>query len=220
MRELAPDHEAHWFEIYGQVALTGQPARFVNEARALNRWYDVSAYRVGGPQNLKVAILFNDITEGKQAEDALRRSETKYRAIYDLTSDAVMLQDDSGFVDCNRSALAMFGFATREEFCRHHPGSMSPPIQPCGGDSFALATQHIAKAMETGSDHFEWVHRRMDNGATFSAEVLLCAMELDGKHLLQGVVRDITERKQAEDALRASELKYRTLVKNIPQRIV
>ena len=220
MRELAPDHEAHWFELYGQVALTGQPARFVNEARALNRWYDVCAYRVGGPQSRKVAILFNDITEGKQAEDALRRSETKYRAIYDLTSDAVMLQDDSGFVDCNRSALAMFGFATREEFCRHHPGSMSPPIQPCGGDSFALATQHIAKAMETGSDHFEWVHRRMDNGAAFSAEVLLCAMELDGKHLLQGVVRDITERKQAEDALRASELKFRTLVKNIPQRIV
>src|ERR1035438_125213 len=51
MRELAPDHEAHWFEIYGQVALTGQPARFVNEARALNRWYDVSAYRVGGPES-------------------------------------------------------------------------------------------------------------------------------------------------------------------------
>jgi PAS domain S-box-containing protein len=220
MRELAPDHEAHWFELYGQVALTGQPARFVNEARALNRWYDVSAYRIGGPESRKVAILFNDITEAKQAEDALRRSETKYRAIYDLTRDAVMLNDESGFIECNQAALAMFGVATQEEFCKLHPGSMSPLTQACGGDSFTLANQHIAKALETGSGHFEWVHRRMDNGAVFSAEVLLCAMELDGRRVLQGVVRDITERKQAEDALRESELKYRTLVKHIPQRIV
>jgi PAS domain S-box-containing protein len=167
MRELAPDHEAHWFELYGQVALTGQPARFVNEARALNRWYDVSAYRIGGPESRKVAILFNDITEGKQAEDALRRSETKFRAIYDLTSDAVMLNDGSGFIDCNQAAMAMFGCATREEFCSHSPGSFSPPQQPCGTDSFTLAAEHIARAMETGSDHFEWVHKRLDNGRRF-----------------------------------------------------
>ena len=72
MRDLAPEHEAHWFEIYGKVALTGQSARFVNEARALNRWFDVSAYRVGGPESRKVAILFNDITERFRAETALR----------------------------------------------------------------------------------------------------------------------------------------------------
>jgi PAS domain S-box-containing protein len=75
MRELAPEHEAHWFEIYGRVASTGQPARFVNEARALNRWYEVGAYRVGGPESRKVAILFNDITETKKAEERLRQAQ-------------------------------------------------------------------------------------------------------------------------------------------------
>ena len=74
MRELAPAHEAHWFEIYGKVALTGEPACFVNEAKALNRWYDVSAYKVGGRASRKVAILFNDITECKRAEERLRAS--------------------------------------------------------------------------------------------------------------------------------------------------
>jgi PAS domain S-box-containing protein len=73
MRELAPEHEAHWFEIYGQVALTGQPARFVNEARALNRWYEVNAYRIGDPESRRVAILFNDVTERKRAEEEIRR---------------------------------------------------------------------------------------------------------------------------------------------------
>ena len=73
MRELAPNHEAHWFEIYGKIALTGEPARFVNEAKALHRWYDVSACRVGGPDSRKLAILFNDITQRQQKESELRR---------------------------------------------------------------------------------------------------------------------------------------------------
>jgi PAS domain S-box-containing protein len=68
MRELAPEHEAHWFEIYGNVALTGEPVHFENEAKALGRYYDVRAYRVGGPESKKVGILFNDITDRKRAE--------------------------------------------------------------------------------------------------------------------------------------------------------
>ena len=68
MRDLAPEHEAHWFEIYGKVALTGQPASFVNEARALGRWYEVNAYRVGAPESRRVAVLFSDISERKRAE--------------------------------------------------------------------------------------------------------------------------------------------------------
>src|SRR6185369_10890226 len=77
MRELAPEHEAHWFEIYGNVALTGEPACFVNEAKALNRWFNVCAYRVGEQDSRKVAILFNDITEAKLAEEALRESRER-----------------------------------------------------------------------------------------------------------------------------------------------
>jgi PAS domain-containing protein len=77
MRELAPEYEAHWFEILGNVALTGESIRFVNETNAPNRWYDVSAYRVGVQESRKVAILFNDITEVKKAEIALKASEER-----------------------------------------------------------------------------------------------------------------------------------------------
>jgi PAS domain S-box-containing protein len=68
MREIAPLHEEHWFEIYGKIALTGEPIRFENLAAQLHRWYDVYAFRVGEPQERKVAILFNDITERKRLE--------------------------------------------------------------------------------------------------------------------------------------------------------
>ncbi len=72
MRDLAPNHEEHWFEIYGKIALTGEPMRFVNEAKALNRWYDVYAFKIGDLEGREVAILFNDITKRKMAEDKLK----------------------------------------------------------------------------------------------------------------------------------------------------
>ena len=86
--ELAPDNEAHWFETYGRIARTGEPARFVNEAKALKRWYEVSAFRFGGPDSRKVAILFNDITEAKRAEDALARSHAELeRRVIERTAE-------------------------------------------------------------------------------------------------------------------------------------
>ncbi|MDX3906463.1 MAG: ATP-binding protein [Pigmentiphaga sp.] len=63
MRELVPDHEDHWFQIYGDVALTGQPTRFEHCAEAQGRWFDVYAFRLGDPEEATVAILFSDITE-------------------------------------------------------------------------------------------------------------------------------------------------------------
>ena len=57
MRDLAPDHEEYWFEIYGKIALSGEPKRFVNEAKALNRWYDVYAFKIGDPVDV-VKLLF------------------------------------------------------------------------------------------------------------------------------------------------------------------
>ncbi len=150
--------------------------------------------------------LARDISERKRAVNALRQSEMKFRTLYDSTGDAVMLLDMRGFFDCNASALKMFGCASLEEFCTKHPADLSPPEQPGGAGSMELANRHIAQAMQDGSHRFEWVHRRADSNESFPAEVLLSAMELDGKPVLQATVRDITERKQAELALRASEV--------------
>src|SRR5438034_1612005 len=85
MREIAPQHEEHWFETYGRIALTGEPVRFENQAAQLQRWYDVYAFRVGEPGDRKVAILFNDITERKHAEAKLRQSESNLAEAQRLT---------------------------------------------------------------------------------------------------------------------------------------
>jgi two-component system, chemotaxis family, CheB/CheR fusion protein len=73
IRALVPQHEAQWFDLYGRIARAGEPQRFTQQAKYLSdRWYDVYAYRVGQPEERSVAILFTDITERKQAEEALR----------------------------------------------------------------------------------------------------------------------------------------------------
>ena len=68
IREMVPDHDAHWFELYGEVARTGVAMRFENQARAMGKHYDVFAFRIGAAQSRRVGILFRDITEDKMAE--------------------------------------------------------------------------------------------------------------------------------------------------------
>jgi PAS domain S-box-containing protein len=68
MREIAPDHEQHWFDIFGGIALSGETLRFENAAVALGRYYEVCAFRVGAPELRHVGIVFNDITARKNLE--------------------------------------------------------------------------------------------------------------------------------------------------------
>jgi signal transduction histidine kinase/ActR/RegA family two-component response regulator len=93
MREIAPEHEERWFRVYGEVALTGKPARFENPVAALGRYYDVHAFRIGQPEEHRVAILFNDISERRRTEadrgrliQELEKAQEQLRAELDATS--------------------------------------------------------------------------------------------------------------------------------------
>lgn len=192
------------FEIYGRVAQTGKPEKFETYVGTLGIWFSVAVY---SPEKEFFVSVFDNITERKLSEVALQRSEAKYRSLYDSTSDAMMLLGSNRFIDCNKAALEIYGCGSREEFCSKHPVDLSPPQQPCGTDSMTLAKEQIDTALEYGTNHFEWAHKRVDNGEIFLADVLLNAMELDGQPVLQAVVRDITTRKRMEE-----EIAYRLRV--------
>ena len=80
-RELVPNLEDHWFELYGKVALMGESMRFVEGSEAMGRWFDVFAYRMGGDESKKVALLFNDITERKKSERTLLQKNEQLEKI-------------------------------------------------------------------------------------------------------------------------------------------
>jgi PAS domain S-box-containing protein len=97
MREIAPEHEQHWFDIYGRIALTGETLRFERPAVALHRYYEVCAFRVGVPELRHVGIVFNDITERKslelQRERALAREEALRKEAENATRALVQTQE-------------------------------------------------------------------------------------------------------------------------------
>lgn len=76
-RELFPEHDSFWADACGRVVLTGEPVRFENEVKAMNRWFEVYASPFGSPGSHKVAVLFRDITSRRQSDQALRRLATE-----------------------------------------------------------------------------------------------------------------------------------------------
>ena len=142
-------------------------------------------------------VLRFEINERKQAESALLESETRFRVMYESTTEALMLLNVKGFTDCNKSTLEMFGCGSVKEFCGKHPADLSPATQPDGSNSMDLANENIKATMDNGSNHFEWLHKRVD-GKEFPADVLLNVLELNGEKVVYALVRDITERKNAE----------------------
>ena len=147
---------------------------------------------------LTFGLLKPDVTERKRTEEMLQHSEAKYRVLFEDSADATWLMDETGFLDCNSAALQMFGYAIGTEML--HPADVSPPSQPDGTNSRTAAERKIAAAFLNGNERFEWLHQRK-NGSTFPAEVCLTALTLSGRPRLLATVRDITERKLADDAL-------------------
>ncbi|GGF67702.1 hypothetical protein GCM10007301_29270 [Azorhizobium oxalatiphilum] len=92
--DLVPNLEQHWFDTYGHVARTGQAVRFENGSDAMGRWFDVHAFRTGKPEQNRVAILFNDISARKAAEDRLRELNTSLeRQVSERTAEIQRYQE-------------------------------------------------------------------------------------------------------------------------------
>lgn|GEM_PF-3985535 len=217
IRELVPGHEEHWFETYGRIVRTGKSEHFVNEARALGRWYDVRAFRLGDAGSRKVAVFFNDITERKRAERLFGEREKRLRLAADAAQLGVFEWDVSSDrpVWDNDRMFEIFGLSPRdspvdrEQFEREviHPDDL-PRFQHEIGESMRRGAPFRGKyrIRRLNDDQWRWIEYLGAFEYAKSGDV----------RRLVSVLSDVTERVHAETALRESEQRYRTVGETIP----
>jgi PAS domain S-box-containing protein len=197
VQELAPDQEAYWFETYGRVAVTGEAIRFVNEAKALEgRWLDVYAFRLGSDGSHRVAVLFNDISDRKASEDALRASENRSRTILESITDGFYALDADWRITyfnaaaeryLDRSSGDLIGKRLWDEF----PGAVGSEFEQmyrrvvCGQGSESITAHY--------PDFDRWYE--------------VTASPASGG--LSVYFRDVTESRRTQELLRASEQRQR-----------
>lgn len=143
--------------------------------------------------------LVQNISERRRSEAALRESEHKYRTLFESSTDGVFLMKDV-YLDCNEQACRIWG-CSRQEIIGKTPADFSPPDQPDGSNSKEAAQRKIKAAMQGAPQFFYWQHRHKD-GHLIDAEISLKAVTVNNETMILATLRDITERKRAEDALR------------------
>lgn len=141
---------------------------------------------------------------------SLREREQLFRTLFEQSDDANLLLDHERFFDCNAAALRMLRATDKAQVLSRGPAELSPEFQPNGRCSVEKMQEIITAAFREGSQRFEWVHCRLD-GSKFWVEIVVTVIPWQDRRILHAVWRDITQRKDAEEALRASETRFRDL---------
>ncbi len=174
--------------------------------------YNDSGERVGAIE------IVRDVTEHKMVEQSLRESELKHRTLFEAAHDAIFIVRNYCFAECNDRTLEVYG-CTREQILGATPQSFSPERQPDGRLSVESAMEKMNLALSGTPQFFEWQHRRLD-GSTFMAEVSLNRLELGEGDVLQAIVRDVTERKKAEEALKLQKMQLQNISDNLDKAML
>lgn len=225
--EFAPNLERFWFETYGHVAKTGEPANFENYANTFERWFDVRAVRVGEPADRQIAILFNDVTERRNAQERLRVSEAVARENIERVQLALAAGAIMGTWHWH---LPADGFCVDEAFARVF--NLDPAL---GRDGLSLEQIVTSVHPQDRDGLIAAINEVIARGGAYSHQYRVCGA--DGKYTwieangrveiaedgtplrFPGVLIDVEERRNVEAERDRATAALRALNDTLEQRV-
>jgi len=201
IRALVPDIEDYWIGLCASVAVTGEQKRFVNHVKAIDRWFEVDAFRTGRPEQRRVAMLLSDVSERKRAEQALRESEQRFRTMADSAPALIWVSDTTGKCTYfNRQWLEFTGKPLEAELGDGWMKSVHPDDREQTEEAYDTASA------VRGPVRTEFRLRRHDGVYRWLVEEGVPRHLPDGQFAgYVGVCIDITQRMQWERALRETD---------------
>jgi two-component system cell cycle sensor histidine kinase/response regulator CckA len=218
--EVFPEMPERWKQVHQRV-LAGAVERAEEDrferldgSVDYNRWECRPWYRLDG--SVGGMITYSEvITERKRSEDGLRESEARFRVVIEDAPDAIFVQSEGRFAYLNPAACRLLGASGPKDLLGKH---FMERIAP---EYHNRIRERIRLQLETGETAvpMEQTYLRLD-GSQVPVETTAVSIRYQGEDAHLVFVRDITDRKKAEENLRLSQARYRTLVENIPQRVL
>jgi PAS domain S-box-containing protein len=151
-------------------------------------------------------VLADDYQRLVNSEQLLRESSEQLRSLFESANDAILLATDGIFTKCNRKAVEIFGCTDKSQILGHSPADFTPEFQPDGTRSADRIRKYYQKVLAGSGVSFEWIHTRLD-GTPFSTEISLNAVVIKGKPSILSFIRDVSDSRQADRALRLARKK-------------
>jgi len=201
-RRLFPDDDPKRIEIYGAVALTGQPVHFETYSKVLDKHYDVYTH---SPAPGRFASFFVDITRRKQMDAALRESEENYRTIVETANEGIWVVDSETLTTyVNRRMAEMLGYSPEEMMGKKSSEFMDE-------ESKARLGLLLERRRQGINESYEIKFLRKNGSPLWTITSASPLRDKEGKFAGSlGMLADITERKQVEEALHESEERFRS----------
>ncbi|MFA6467657.1 MAG: PAS domain S-box protein [Bacteroidota bacterium] len=199
--DLWPKEKAEQYRTEDANIMISRKAVVVEERamfRGTEKWFETYKAPVFDEQGIVIGTtgFSHDITERKIADEMIKESEARFKTLFEKANDAILIMRDGVFIDCNHKTERMFG-CRKEEIVGRSPLAFSPAVQPKGKLSSTMSAELIRETLNGNPQFFEWKHLRYD-GTLFDAEVSLNKFEIGEASYIQSIIRDVTERKEAE----------------------